>query len=291
MDDSHPGDPNAATSSDQRLWAPWRMAYVGKRASEQGCIFCNRLAAGDDVSSLILTRGQHSFVIMNLYPYNTGHVMLVPRAHVADLAELDHATLTEMALTMPRVTRALRRALNCHGFNLGLNIGAVAGAGVADHIHQHVVPRWNGDANFMPITASTTVMPELIPVTYAKLRAEIAREMEQHAEGATPEMAALVWSTSGRELLVASADGRWQLPRFQAQPNQPLWRTVSIALDRDQGLTDLFGIAAAANAHSGGRLALTYQSRPGFDPGPYIWMPLDEARGKLPEEVRSFLPQ
>lgn len=103
---------------------------------------------------------------MNLYPYNTGHIMLVPNAHAPDPAQLMTDTLHEMSEMLPILTSSLRRVFNCEGFNIGLNIGAIAGAGVADHLHQHVVPRWQGDANFMPVLASTMVIPETIPVTY-----------------------------------------------------------------------------------------------------------------------------
>src|SRR5215212_7286911 len=153
------------------------MRYVAGVDREEGCIFCNRLGEEDDVQSLILHRGEQAFVIMNLYPYNTGHLMVVPNDHVASPEDADPEAMREMAELRGPVLRALRRALSPDGFNLGLNVGAPAGAGVADHLHEHVVPRWQGDANFMPILASTMVMPELIPVTYAKLRAELAAEL------------------------------------------------------------------------------------------------------------------
>jgi ATP adenylyltransferase len=159
------------------LWTPWRMRYVAGAHREEGCIFCNRLAEQDDVQSLILHRGERAFVIMNLYPYNTGHLMIVPNAHVASPEDADPEVMREMAALRGPVLRALRRALSPDGFNLGLNVGAPAGAGVADHLHEHVVPRWQGDANFMPILAATMVMPELIPVTYSKVRAELAAEL------------------------------------------------------------------------------------------------------------------
>ncbi len=158
----------------EKLWTPWRMGYVGG-AREAGCIFCDKPAADDDRANLILHRGQHAFVIMNLYPYNTGHVMIVPYAHASTLATLPAAALAEMTTLLPWITALLERILRPAGFNVGLNIGDVAGAGIAAHLHMHVVPRWVGDANFMPILANTTVMPELIPVTQAKLLAEIAR--------------------------------------------------------------------------------------------------------------------
>jgi ATP adenylyltransferase len=194
------------------------MSYVLGGAREEGCLFCNRLAADDDVAALILHRGERAFVIMNLFPYNTGHVMIVPTAHLASPEEADAETQRELAALRGPVLRALRRVLSPDGFNLGLNIGAVAGAGVTDHFHEHVVPRWTGDANFMPILAGTTVMPELIPVTYAKLRAEFAREVDG-AKG----VRAVVISEDGRSVLV---DRHGRLPVVAAVPDQPLWRSV-----------------------------------------------------------------
>ncbi|MGH2614261.1 MAG: HIT family protein, partial [Thermomicrobiales bacterium] len=143
----------------ERLWTPWRMPYVAGGVRESGCIFCNRLTENDDVRTLILHRADRAFVIMNLYPYNTGHVMIVPNAHVASPEDADPELLAQMAALRGPVLRTLRRALSPEGFNLGLNVGAVAGAGVTGHLHEHVVPRWQGDANFMPILASTMVLP------------------------------------------------------------------------------------------------------------------------------------
>src|SRR5690606_12213301 len=120
----------------------------------------------------IVHRGESAFLIMNLFPYNTGHLMIVPNEHVASPEAASEAAIQGMAALLPPTLRALRRVLTCDGFNVGFNIGDVAGAGVAGHLHQHIVPRWKGDANFMPILASTMVLPELIPVTYAKVRAE-----------------------------------------------------------------------------------------------------------------------
>ena len=158
------------------------MPYVVDGGARAGCIFCNRLDEEDDVGSLILHRGDRAFVIMNLFPYNTGHVMIVPNEHVSSPEIAESESLAAVAALEGPVLRALRRSLSCDGFNLGLNVGAIAGAGVTDHMHQHVVPRWVGDANFMPILASTVVLPELIPVTYAKTRAEIGRELGIGAE-------------------------------------------------------------------------------------------------------------
>ena len=197
------GNPGAnfttPNEGSDRLWAPWRMRYVAGGDREEGCLFCNRLAEKDDVRSLILYRGDSAFVIMNRYPYNTGHVMIVPNTHVSSPEDADSEVMSEMAGLRKPVLRAIRRTLSPEGFNLGLNIGTTAGAGIADHLHEHVVPRWHGDANFMPILASTMVMPELIPVTYAKLRAELDRELEVENRSATwcfPRMGSLYWSTT-----------------------------------------------------------------------------------------------
>jgi ATP adenylyltransferase len=218
---SEPLPPNPG---GERLWTPWRMRYVAGGTREEGCIFCNRLAADDDVANLILHRGERAFAIMNLFPYNTGHVMIVPNGHVASPEDADAETTVEMTALRGPLLRALRRVLSPDGFNLGLNIGAVAGAGVADHFHEHVVPRWQGDANFMPILAATTVMPELIPVTYAKLRAEVAREFEGAAG-----VRALIISATGAEVLL---DAEGALPEIAAVAGEPLWRTILREADR-----------------------------------------------------------
>lgn len=148
------------------------MTYVGG-SKRSGCVFCAALAAEDDRESLILHRGDRAFIILNLYPYNSGHSMVVPYEHASTLEDLDTRTRAELLELATVAVEASRGVLRCDGFNLGLNLGEVAGAGVADHLHMHVVPRWTGDANFMPILGDTMVMPELLPATYARLRAEI----------------------------------------------------------------------------------------------------------------------
>ena len=202
------------------------MRYVGGGAREDGCLFCNRLAAEDDVRSLILHRRERAFAVMNLYPYNTGHLMLVPVEHVASPEAADPQGLAEMTTLLPPALRALRRVLACDGFNVGMNVGAVAGAGVADHLHQHVVPRWTGDANFMPILASTMVLPELIPITYAKVRAELVRELT----GATDATCVALADQDRRVLVQAGNDG-WRLPTATAAPDEPLWRAAQRTVD------------------------------------------------------------
>jgi ATP adenylyltransferase len=153
----------------ERLWSSWRLAYVTASGESKGCIFCDALV-GDEAAPLILARGATSFVILNLYPYNNGHLMVVPNRHIASLAP---ATPDELAELM-RLTRvaelALTEAYLPHGLNVGMNIGRPAGAGVADHIHVHVVPRWSGDTNFMSVVGGVRVLPEELGQTAERLR-------------------------------------------------------------------------------------------------------------------------
>lgn len=194
------------------------MRYVGGQIADETCIFCHRLAAEDDVHSLILHRGSDAFALMNLYPYNTGHIMLVPNEHIATPDDAHPAALIEMASSLPLMTRSLRRVLGCDGFNIGMNVGAVAGAGVADHLHQHVVPRWQGDANFMPILASTMVLPELIPVTYAKIRAEVAREL------GAPTATVVVLAGDRERVLTIDDSRRTSLPTISPVDELAIWQ-------------------------------------------------------------------
>jgi ATP adenylyltransferase len=152
-----------------RLWSPWRYRYVSTAEGATGCIFCDKPAAGDDAANLIVHRGSLCFVLLNLYPYTSGHVMVAPYAHVATLAHADEATATELMALTRRVQRHLQEVYNAPGFNIGMNIGACAGAGVAGHIHMHVLPRWMGDANFMTTIGETRVVPEDLSTTFEKL--------------------------------------------------------------------------------------------------------------------------
>jgi ATP adenylyltransferase len=160
--------------SIERLWTPWRMAYIdaGKDKAERdrGCIFCELPAAGDDRANLILGRRELVFALLNRFPYNPGHLMLAPYRHVGDYAELTADELAELGALTQTGLRALRATSDPHGFNLGLNLGTVAGAGIADHVHLHLVPRWGGDTNFMPIVGQTKVLPELLGESWTKLR-------------------------------------------------------------------------------------------------------------------------
>ena len=161
----------------RQLWAPWRMAYI-KQAPEPGCVFCNRVAADDDAANLILVRRKGCFIILNAYPYNPGHLLVIPYRHTSDLTALSADELGELMLTVRDATTYLTRAMAPHGFNVGMNLGAVAGAGIADHAHIHVVPRWTADTNFMPILAGTKPLPELLQETYTKLRAAVNNSVE-----------------------------------------------------------------------------------------------------------------
>lgn len=149
------------------------MRYVGGERAP-GCVFCNALAAPDQPASLVLLTGRHAFMLLNRFPYNSGHLMVVPNEHVPTLEVLSPATRAEMFEMAALAIEAARPVFRCDGFNLGMNIGDVAGAGIADHLHMHLVPRWTGDANFMPILGDTMVIPEVLETTHARLRAELS---------------------------------------------------------------------------------------------------------------------
>jgi ATP adenylyltransferase len=151
------------------LWSPWRMEYV-KREKEKGCVFCNRIKQSDDKKNLILVRFKYSFVIMNLYPYNNGHLMVVPYRHVSDYSSLKEIERNEIAELTNLSIKVMKNVLNPQGFNIGMNIGRIGGAGIADHLHQHIVPRWEGDTNFMPIIGHTKVIVDSLNETYNDLK-------------------------------------------------------------------------------------------------------------------------
>ena len=153
----------------ERLWSPWRLAYVEGGSEPKSCIFCDALEA-DDAAPLVLLRGQLSFVILNLYPYNNGHLMVVPRRHVATLADATADELDEMIRLTQLSEMALTEAYKPQGMNVGMNLGRAAGAGIADHMHIHVVPRWTGDTNFMSVVANVRVLPEDLDRTAKRLR-------------------------------------------------------------------------------------------------------------------------
>ena|SRR5690242_4504449 len=152
-----------------RLWTPWRYRYISKAQPSDGCIFCTKASESQDAENYILHRGKLNFILLNLFPYTNGHLMIAPYRHVATMAETPAATLTEMMQLARQAEVNLSAVYRPDGFNLGMNLGVSAGAGVADHIHMHVVPRWTGDANFMSTIGETRVLPEELPATYEKL--------------------------------------------------------------------------------------------------------------------------
>jgi len=154
----------------ENLWAPWRKAYIQKEKKEEGCLFCRILEVNEDEANLVLIRKERCFVMLNLYPYNNGHLMIAPYAHVASLEALEKEDRDDLFETVAKACENLRTEMNPEGFNIGMNIGAIAGAGIADHIHVHIVPRWGGDTNFMPVVGTVKVISEMLQDTYNRLK-------------------------------------------------------------------------------------------------------------------------
>ena len=158
----------------QNLWSPWRSQYIkGVEDTSNGCFFCNGIQKNGefDSDSLIVYRNERCFVILNRFPYNSGHIMVVPKIHSGDLLSIEQETMNEIMATIQLSVKALTKVYNPHAFNIGANIGKVAGAGVPDHIHFHIVPRWNGDVNFMPVLADIKVASESLEDTWHQLHA------------------------------------------------------------------------------------------------------------------------
>ena len=153
----------------EQLWAPWRIEYIQMEKPE-GCILCDKPKQNNDEPNYILYRGERNFIILNAYPYNPGHLMIAPYRHIASLEELTDEELKEHFEIVRRSTKILREVFNPGGFNLGINLGKVAGAGIDDHFHTHIVPRWQGDTNFTPVIANVKVLPEALSETYHKLK-------------------------------------------------------------------------------------------------------------------------
>ncbi len=156
-----------------RLWAPWRIGYILSDKKEEGCIFCNALNANNDDEKLVLFRSEFSFIIMNLYPYNAGHVMVVPNRHIDSPLNLTEQEQRDLFKLVNLSIEIIQKVMKPDGFNLGMNLGRTAGAGIDDHIHIHIVPRWNGDTNFMSTVSDTKVISESIKETYLKLKGAI----------------------------------------------------------------------------------------------------------------------
>jgi ATP adenylyltransferase len=171
-----------------RLWTPWRMAYIRRAADgdeSDGCIFCDLVAEGADEKNHIVARGRLTFVILNAFPYNPGHLMVAPYRHIGDFVDLTDEELAETMAFTRHAVQALRDDSGAHGFNLGMNLGTIAGAGIADHVHLHLVPRWGGDTNFMPVVAQTKVLPELLSETWQRLRPRFAAAERELDAGST----------------------------------------------------------------------------------------------------------
>jgi len=156
----------------QQIWAPWRMEYILAQ-KDQGCVLCEKPKEKEDELSYILYRGKWNFVILNAWPYNPGHLMVAPYRHIPSLDEISDEELQEHWEIVRRCVRGINRVFHPSGFNIGMNIGRAAGAGVDKHIHNHIVPRWDGDTNFMPVIGDTRVVPEALSSTYQKLKGEI----------------------------------------------------------------------------------------------------------------------
>jgi ATP adenylyltransferase len=157
---------------DSILWTPWRMPYLRgeDKANSDGCIFCAKARGEDDAGEYVVARSAHVFVALNRYPYNNGHALIIPYAHVPSLEDLPSEALLDLMQTVNQTIAALRRVYRPQAFNVGANIGTAAGAGIAEHFHMHVIPRWAADTNFMGITAGTRVIPDLLDATYRQLR-------------------------------------------------------------------------------------------------------------------------
>ena len=178
-------DAGGPTSAFEHLWTPYRMAYIrgeNKPTGDHDCPFCLIPRMGDE-EGLIVSRGRTVFVVLNLYPYNAGHLMVVPYRHVPDYTDLTVEEVAELGAATQTAMRVVRAVSGAHGFNIGMNQGSVAGAGIADHLHQHAVPRWGGDTNFMPVVGLTRVLPQVL----AETRALLAAAWAEHAASLSRE--------------------------------------------------------------------------------------------------------
>jgi ATP adenylyltransferase len=162
------------------LWAPWRMGYI-LEGKQKSCIFCKKPKEKKDKENLILYQNKYAFVMMNKFPYNNGHLMVIPKRHCLDLGQLDDIEFLELSYLLKASTQILKRSLRPHGFNIGINIGKVGGAG-EEHIHFHIVPRWTGDTNFMPVLSETKIIPEYLEETYQKLHSAFKGLLERRKE-------------------------------------------------------------------------------------------------------------
>jgi ATP adenylyltransferase len=160
----------------EQLWAPWRMQYIKRADGAEGCIFCAFPAEERDDENLIVLRGERAFIILNAFPYSNGHLMISPYRHTADLDQLEDAEMLEMMSLTRRSVNLLKEAFRPDGFNIGINMGRAAGAGIEDHVHIHVVPRWSGDTNFMPVLGDVRVIPESLQAVHSTLRRLVEKD-------------------------------------------------------------------------------------------------------------------
>jgi len=172
----------------ETVWAPWRVGYIlGETPllppGATGCIFCDKPGAGDDEAHLIVARASHCFVLLNLYPYNNGHLMVAPYRHVARLEDLPEEEVAELMQVARRIEPVLRAKLNPDGFNIGMNVGRVAGAGIDAHLHLHIVPRWGGDTNFMPVISDTKVIPQSLAAMRELLAEPVQAALDEMQNG------------------------------------------------------------------------------------------------------------
>ncbi len=168
----------------EQLWAPWRLQYIESAEKYPGCIFCDFPKEDADATRYIVHRSSHAFIILNAFPYSNGHLMVVPYKHTASLESLSDEELLDIMQLNRLGVALLKRVFKPHGYNLGVNMGTVAGAGIADHIHWHIVPRWNGDTNFMPVLADVRVIPESLEVCYHRIREALPLVLAEGAQSA-----------------------------------------------------------------------------------------------------------
>jgi ATP adenylyltransferase len=167
----------------ERLHAPWRMEYIEKAGQPAPCcIFCEKPRETRDEENYVIYRAERNFIILNVFPYNNGHLMVIPYQHTSDLTALPPETMTEMMQLTALAIKALRRVMCPEGFNIGMNLGHPAGAGIAEHLHLHIVPRWSGDTNFMPVLGNTRVLPESLERTWVKVRAALEEILSEESE-------------------------------------------------------------------------------------------------------------
>ncbi len=158
----------------QRLWAPWRGKYIAGICRQEGCLFCEKSKERKDKENYILFRGRHCMVMLNIYPYNNGHLMIAPYRHIASVEKLRKEEIGEIMDVLSKMVKVIKEVMHPEGFNIGMNLGKAGGAGIADHLHLHIVPRWVGDSNFMLSLSGTKVISEALSETYHKLKEKIS---------------------------------------------------------------------------------------------------------------------